>query len=182
MKIRFLILFFALLMALPVACTAEKIADKSQFHPPQTAAEKALDHILTLDKNDDDLSAFIFNLPKRNKSKDKEFSSLFTQPLMDAWEKAYLGIPEEPEGGRYIDIGFITCAQDVPDYYLYSTVKDDGHEALLHAVWSVDAERKRKMSSLPPPRRMIKENGVWKLDGVKCPGKFVFNTDFHYTK
>lgn len=32
------------------------------------------------------------------------------------------------------------------------------------------------------PLRMMKEGGAWKLDGVKCPEGFNFDTDFHYTR
>jgi len=181
MKTHFLVLLFAVLLALPAACTAGKAANRTQFHPPQTEAEKALDHILMLDNTDgNNLGLFMFRMPGRHMLKDDDFSPLFTQPLLDAWFKAYMSIPQEEGGERYVDIDFITCGQDTPDNYLYATVKDDGREAYINTAWPQFVDN-TKVSTLPP-YRMIKEAGVWKLDGVKCPEGFVFNTDFHHTR
>jgi hypothetical protein len=173
MKTHFLVLLFAVLLALPAACTAGKAANRSQFHPPQTEAEKALDHILIMDRDDRYLYDFIFKLPNRAKNWDKDYSRFFTKRLQAIWEKKYLSIPEESEGGRYVDSSFITCGQDAPDQNLYMTVKSDGHEAYIDTTWPELAKDTKLPST--PYYKMIKEDGLWKLDGTGCGEELRFN-------
>lgn len=181
MKTLFLVLSFALLIASSAACAVKNPAGQPQFHPPQTEAEKALDHILMLDQTDRYLASFVFKVPERALSRDKKYSRLFTQGLQNAWEKSFKSSPLGDDGTmHYVDINFITCAQDAPKKYLYATGKDDGHEAYIEPAWPEFVNNPVS----PPffPYRMIKEDGAWKLDGVKCPDGFLFNTDFHYTR
>ena len=177
---------FALLI-LCVACPALAMKeapapDKAfvqTFHPPQTEAERALDRILELDRADHgNLTAFIWKLPDRDRSKDEYYSTFFTPGLQDAWEKYYLGVPEEPEGGRYVGFSFIGCGQESLPQYFYMTVR--GNKKMAYIAVSDDQGANDAPDGVLPPYRMIKEKGSWKLDGAKC-----FNdpaTDFHYTR
>jgi hypothetical protein len=181
MKPKTLLLSLALLLLLATSCTVDKTASKPQFHPPQTAAEKALAHILMLDHTDRYFRSFVFKALERNKSKDKDYANLFTKALEDAWEKAYLSIPpEDDSGGRYVPMDWIVCGQETSEEYFYSTVRSGKYESYI-AVVTPEAVN-ISPSLIPYPFRMIEENGAWKLDGVRCPDGFNFNTDFNYTR
>lgn len=153
-----------------------------KFHPPRTQAERALAHILHLDYSDKSFRSFILKATERNKTLDKNYANLFTLKIERAWEEAYLSIAPEPESKndeRYVPIGFILCGQESSSHYLYATATEDESEAYISVVWPGEPVSTEHMRH---PLRMIKENGMWKLDGVKCPAGFDFDTDFHYTK
>jgi hypothetical protein len=165
MKTRFLILFIAVLLALPLAYVAKKSADKPQFHLPQTEAEKVLDHILIMDRDDLYLMDFICKEPKRTKNWDKEYDPFFTKELQDAWSKDCLSIPVETDGTRYVGESYITGGSgDGPDHFVFYTVRGNDHEAYIDIAAPEDA--KGAKPSEPPPFKMVKEGGLWKLDSV----------------
>lgn len=181
MKKLFLALVFSAFLVLPGAYAAETPAGKPQFHPPQTAAEKALEHILMLDDKDRDFPSFVFKSLERDKSRDKNYSGLFTKELEDAWEKAYLSLPlEDDEGGRDVGYDWIVCGQETSKKYFYATVRSSEYEAYVAVAAPEDINFSPSLD--PAPFRMIKEGGKWKLDGVWCAEDPRMNTDFHYTR
>jgi hypothetical protein len=175
MKKRLLILFFALLLFLPAACAAEKPANRPQFHPPQTAAERALDAIFHAEKiSEGEMNYFILKRPGYNRRKGETYSHFFTESLLDAWAKAGKKDIDEGCGGVYkgeicsIDFDVLTCAQDVPDAYFYRTIKTQDSKAIITYSWPED---QRDGSHY----LMVKTGGGWKLDGVDCGEKYKFN-------
>lgn len=96
---------FALILLLPIAACAA--APSTAFHPPQTEAEKALDHILMLH------------------TQDKEYRNFFTSALEKSIDDVEARLVKENCGGQYLegelcglDYTVLTCAQDVDDSYI----------------------------------------------------------------
>jgi hypothetical protein len=192
----FPLFLLALFIASPVFA-AEKSADKPQFHPPQTEAEKALDHILQLDHADTQLAEFAVKDPGYDRSKTSAFSHLFTQPLLGAWEKGEKDSVSRECGGKYkdgwicgMDINPISCStsdDDWPDEhrsYLYRAIKRNTSEVILtyKVVISYTASDARRITQMLPDSkrdrffyRMVKDKDRWKLDGVVCDNYYHFN-------
>jgi hypothetical protein len=179
MKTRSLILFVVLLLALPTAWAAEIPAGEPPFHPPQTAAEKALDGIFRLDTTDENLLPFAIGEPWYDPAKDTGYARHFTNPLLKAWRKAQAKLAQADCGGKYEDgqlCGFefdpIICGQDYPDVFLYRTTKSSKQETIITYTWSQSVEEGIEIDG--PLYRLTKDKGDWKLDGIDCGtgGKF----------
>lgn len=153
---------------------------KILFHAPASEAERALDEVLTINKQDKDFGEYVMGTPFASRNKD--FSIYFSKEFLNSTRKSYADVPQEEDGGKYIDIDFITCEQDTPDAYLYHTVSNDGKVAYIQTVWSPVIEDDVVTALTAKPHyRMIKQDRQWKLDGAFCLGDYRFNTDFNYS-
>jgi hypothetical protein len=161
MKVRLLILFFAMALAVSMPCAAEKVDNKNQFHPPQTEAEKTLDKI-------------IMHLD--------DPAQVITAPLSGAIAKKEKEYVDETCAGKNVEgeeCGFsydvFTCAQDHPDVFLYRTVRSDKDGVILTYTWPEYVEDGTAKDG--PLYRMIKVKSGWMLDGIDCGSVGRFNME-----
>jgi hypothetical protein len=186
MKTRFLIFFLAVLLTLPLAYAGKKSADKPQFHPPQTEAERALDKILTRAKTDSDMTFYALGEPHYDPPlgssharlvppEDRGYSNLFTEALVKAWREKEKSLVQQSCGGQYIagelcglDYDPIFCAQDYTDSFHYYTV-DSGKNAAVIEYSFPDT------GYLLATYGMIKDQQGWKIDRVTCRDGDKFN-------
>jgi hypothetical protein len=172
---RLLFLSSAILSAI---CSRPAFAEDSKFHPPQTEAEIALDKIFDLEDKDSNMLFFALAMPYYHPPKDTGYAQLFTKALLKAWRKKEADLVRENCGGKYregeicgLDFDPITCAQDRPDKFVFRTIKSGKESVSIIAAWpqSVNDERYFKYYKL------VKEEDVWKLDGVYCRESDNFN-------
>lgn len=149
--------------------------DDSGFHAAATAPEKALDKILMLDNSISDRGEIFYYLTGRINKKDaSEYSYFFTEPFRTSVTKVELELVEKDCGGKYIegelcglDFSPINCAQDSSEFYFYRTEKASKYETIISYKWpgSVPSNAIKYTKF-----RLVKENNIWKLDGVSCGG------------
>ena len=152
--------------------TAPAQAADTAFHPPQTEAERALDKILRSFGVNDDLGGFIFDDPGYNHARDQEFSLLFTQDFLNRYAREEKAQVKKSCGGKYPPDGRpcdmlednlpIYCGNDHPDDFLYRTIKSDQQHAIVTYRWPDTPLEGYAFY------RFINDNGVWKLDDIKC--------------
>jgi hypothetical protein len=141
----------------------------SEFHAPQTEAEKKLNSILTTADRIGGFALFAVNHPKRNRRNDLLLLPLFSKNLRASWVKKEEELVKEECGGKYIDgdrCGIdhnpLTCAQDYNDEgYLYKTLAEDDEVAIVSYMWPHIPETAATF-------RMIRQKGQWIVDGVSC--------------
>ncbi len=143
--------------------------DISEFHAPQTEAEKKLNFIITTTDKIIDFVLFTVNRPGRDRSDDNFLLPLFSKTLRSTWIKEERELVKEECGGKYIDgdrCGVshnpLTCAQDYnEDGYLYKTLAEDDEVAIISYLWPHIPETAATF-------RMIRQKGQWIVDGVSC--------------
>jgi len=156
-------------------------AEDIKFHPPHTEAEKALDKIIYINNHNRDIRRFIWKHPERNLTKDKQFENLFTKELQNSWAKGYRESPLGDDGIHHqVSFGFLMCGHgDYSESYRYATVKKKKNTYYIATVPIEDSNI--NPSRVSSPFKMKLEDGVWKLDGVKCMDVPYMNTDFNYS-
>lgn len=185
MKRNILALLFAAFLTGPAAYATESPPTKPPFHPPQTAAEQALDKIWRLNVKQDLASRFFNNFdevlpggsPKYNPSLAKKYSHLFTEDLQRAWADAEdHGVDKK---GYPIEMDIISCKEFSPyivGWPVYRTVRSDASMAIIEQ--SYDKEDLKQFSGQDDPKdtpalfKMTKNQGRWKMDGINCGGRF----------
>lgn len=146
------------------------------FHPPSSAAERALDAIIRRDDRDPALFEFAVKRPDRKKAKDQLYARYFSPGIQDAWLKAERALVNKDCGGNYqngeicgLDYSPITCAQDHSETgYAYDTLKEDGASASIQMKWI-------ELDKPAATYRMIRQKDGWILDGVACAEGESFN-------
>jgi len=165
--------------ARPGAPTEGQPVDAAAFHRPRTAAERALDHILELDRTDRKSVAFVLQRPGRNAT-DQQYARLFTPAFLKAVRTRERELVERDCGGDYVDgelcgleYSPITCAQDVSDAgYWFYTYRAGPKDAVLTVIFGEYRENGEPMRG--PLYRMTKDASGWRLDGVACEDRFNF--------
>ena len=186
MKSKFLFLLFTILLSASLAHAAEKTDTKPLFHPPQTEAEKMLDHILVLDRGQGDFYNFLFQRKWKKLSKAQDFSSLFTQEFLKVWIQEDRKLAKKTCGDN-IDTTQEACGMDYTlscddvaedADFLYQTEASDKK----HAIVNLFTLAKSKSLIKGPLYRLVNDNGLWKLDGLKCSKDVDYGRDFNYTR
>jgi hypothetical protein len=151
-------------------------AQPGAFHPPQTAAEKALDSILRLSKaSDGNLDNFVLKEPYYNPKKDTGYAKLFTPALLATIAKLQADMVRKDCGGKYqkgevcgFDMSPTLCGQDYPNHYIYRTENQTDKDAIITSEWP---ESKDDGATY----LLISQNGRWVLDGIHCHDMDGFN-------
>jgi hypothetical protein len=151
-------------------------AQSGQFHPPQTAAEKALDNILRLSiASDGNLDAFVLKEPSYNPKKDTGYAKLFTPALLATMAKLQADMVKKDCGGKYkkgelcgFDMSPTLCGQDYPNHYIYRTENQTDSDVAITSVWPESTDDKATY-------HLISQNGRWVVDGIHCPEMDGFN-------
>jgi hypothetical protein len=143
--------------------------DISEFHAPQTEAEKKLNFILTATGNMIGFTWFAVDDPDRDRINDRLLLPLFSKDLRNSWIKSGKEALKEKCDGEYIEgescgIGHnpLTCAQDYNEEgYLYKTLAEDDEVAIVSYMWP-------HIPEIAATFRMIRHKGQWIVDGVSC--------------
>ncbi len=165
---------------LSAVCWRPAFAEDSKFHPPQTEAEKVLNEIISLEAKDAHVLAFALGIPTNVPATDKRYGQFFTAAFLNALRKAEADLIQSDCGGIERDdepcgFGFdpILCGQDVFDVYLFRTIKA-GEGSVIVAVHGSEveivADEKEYIYY-----SMIRQEGVWKVDGIDCREGGAFN-------
>ncbi len=182
MKKYFSLLLLVVLLASPIAGAAEKPASQSLFHPPQTEAEKALNALLERDrKGDGNMYEYILGRPWYDAEKDPGYNRWMTQAFVDSVRTEEKKIVQEDCNGRYhegeicgIDFHLPVCGQDMTDIgFFFQTTREMATEAYISYVWAEHLNQ--AVLQEEPDFKMVKQNGVWKLDGLNCSRGYTFN-------
>jgi hypothetical protein len=167
---------FLLVLAVFIICVALAVglSQKPGFHTASSAPEKALDDIFKLGAADHDLFGFIFNAATYQHTKDAQFAPFFSPALLARSAQEEKDGIAKSCGGTYPadgkpchilwDINPLYCAQNLPNEFLYRTIKSNGHEALVTYMWPGDKPDQ-------PVYRLVKDDGRWVLDAISCSGK-----------
>lgn len=172
MKTRFLSLlyFFVAAFVAPDSAFAGKDSAPSDFHAPQTDAEKALDKLLLSDKN----NGGILRRPEGDvlPSKEDNEDRLYTQKLLiSVMEKGKrLKNNTGGENEKYYSFlgNFLTCGTRDSGVYkqLFHTIKEDDRNAVIVSVRHARVDAGKPIKE--PLYKLIKDGGDWKLDGIVC--------------
>ena len=148
------------------------------FHAPGSAAEQALDRLLTLSDKDPDLGRLAVGNKERDQSKDSRLAPYFTPALREAWAQAEAAAVRRNCGGRQVageacglDIHPISCSQDIStNGYVYRTESSDKDRTILSYRWP-------RTTEILATYRMIRTANRWVLDGVSCANYLKFNME-----
>jgi len=171
----FILLFF-MFAALSSAC----VAGKGQFHPPQMAAERALDKILQITDDNFTMLKVVQGYLNNKSSKNFKYSHQFTVPYLRAWTKGQIEWLRGACEGRdkntdpYYDCGYlsISCVRDANYPYVYRTEKIDAREVIISYTWPRSDGHAPGSDDAYATYRMIKDGDEWKLDGADCGDAF----------
>ncbi len=144
-------------------------AAASAFHPARSPSEIALDRILHLADADDMQLANLLHRPEsEGRVAHVDYTRILTRELISAISREERHLVRKDCDGRYRDgeeCGFdyspITCARDSGLTYLYRTVREDGDRAEIVYEW-------KREGGTAATYKMVKDEGVWKIDGVLC--------------
>jgi hypothetical protein len=152
---------------------------QESFHIARSPAEKALDGIIHRAEHDGNMFHYVLRTPYYDAKKDTGYSRLFTKEFLRAAAKEEADLVKKSCGGKYEDdiCGHdsdpILCAQDFSESgYLYRTITNDGHKAVIYYLWVGDNPDNFKTFY-----RLVKIGNKWKLDGVHCGDGLKFNMD-----
>jgi hypothetical protein len=177
-KMKTKLIFFLLLLYITLPLQSAFAKKPPPFHPPKTEAEKALDRIFMKSDSDDNLFRFILNRPDYNPSKNYGYERFFTKELLKSWRETEADIKKGQhcnynEGLCGMDISPITCGQDGAGH-LFKTIKQTDNEAIMTYI-SEEIFKLYPDTKTPYFYKLIKQEGIWKLDGVDCD-EVKFNT------
>ncbi|HEU5046316.1 MAG TPA: hypothetical protein VFT64_00580 [Rickettsiales bacterium] len=142
------------------------------FNRPQTAAEKALDHILktadSMGGKGYDFYAYVTGSPTQTPS--RSFASFVTDAYRNTVTSMQNAALKTNCNGKYLEgeecglnINPILCAQDSPPTYFYHTAVTERNSAVVLVAWSAHAPL-----STTVIYHMRYESPYWKVDGVNC--------------
>jgi hypothetical protein len=175
--IAFCILFCACLSAHAAQNPgADGPAQPGRFHPPQTAAEKALDHILRLSiASDGNLDAFVLKEPDYDPKRDTGYAKLFTPDLLAIMAKLQADMVQKDCGGKYkngdicgFDMSPTLCGQDYPNHYIYRTENQTDNDVVIASEWPQSKDNGASY-------HLVFQNGRWALAGIHCLDMDGFN-------
>jgi len=138
------------------------------FHPPKSAAETALDHVLkAADSDEFQLDNLLHRYPVVPKKR-VDYRTMLTAPLIAAMQVEEKKLVAHDCGGKYLegevcgmDSSPITCAQDVVRPYTYKTLDQKGNTTTIAGPNAT--------------YRMIQVGSGWQVDGIKCNEGSAFN-------
>ena len=151
--------------------TGGRSLSKEPFHVAQSDAEKALDEVLRGNNQNRNMHYYLLGTPWYDAKKDTGYSRMFTKNFLQALAKAESDLIKLEPGGKCVEgdlCGFdydpIDCSQEgSDDGYLYRTIEDDGHKAIILCLWvGYDPDKAETFYKL------IKVDDHWKLDGIDC--------------
>ena len=168
MKRHSLIVLIAIAIVFPTAHAAEKSTVPPSFHPPQTAAEKALDEIVTTAIAKPEMFPIILQKPGFDLSRAKEFEPFFTDEFLVAWRQfekedvdRYCGRKYRPGKKCGYQGDPVVCAIPSASPSFYRTVMGDDQEAVISRA-PVDVLGSMRTYYLRY------EQGRWKIGGLGC--------------
>ncbi len=194
-------LLFLLLFISANNCFAKEV----KFHKPETEAEKVVDIIIRAKLNmpidinkiksiNQELYNNIINNnhKKNNYIYDKILDFFMTEKLKKSIKNyteedcRYKKYQEDTCGENYN----IVCGSDSDSNgYLYYTQFENKNTAYIDNVWSTNYKTKpptirdyivfEKYINRVPKYKMKKENGYWKLDGLRCYDNDMYNFNYH---
>ena len=156
------------------------------FHPAQTEAEKLLDRLLLFDREDDSIYNVVMGKADPNAPSVEKYSPFFTGALLRAIQEKNSAFIQKRCGGQETDFGcgidvhLISCTQDFPEAYLYTTLKSSKKSAFVTYLWASDEQPskliiQKNLPEQPPIYRFIQDKKDWKMDGIDCGGENKFN-------
>ena len=180
MRLSFYLLLLLSSAILLTICWRPAFSADFKVHPPQTEAEKVLGEILSLEAKDAGLAAFALGIPTNVPATDKRYGQFFTTAFLNALRKTQADLIQSDCGGIERDdepcgFGFnpIVCGQDVFDVYLFRTIKA-GEGSVIVAVHGSEVETVADEKEFVY-YSMIRQEGVWKVDGIDCRDGGAFN-------
>jgi len=151
-------------------------AANEHFRAPRNDVEGALSKILWKADYDRGFLDYLFADPNRNPKHDGTYSALVTKGLRDsviAYEKT---LPKNVCDGKFrsgrncgYDANPLTCRTEV-GHYLYATQNKPKTAATVALI--------SEEQIIPDDRvtyKLVKQGGVWKIDGILCPNGPAFN-------
>lgn len=153
----------ALLAVVPAAHAAG-----AGFHPPTSAAEIALDHVLKIaDADEFQLDNLLHRYPVVRK-KQVDYRPLLAAQLIAAMQAEEKKLVARDCGGKYregdicgMDYSPITCAQDSDAAYTYKTIAQHARDAIIAGPGAI--------------YRVVQVGSGWQIDGIKCNEGGAFN-------
>ena len=140
--------------------------DRVVYHEASSEEEKALENILRFTETDDEFHDFILKIPGYARNNLKEYQTRFTQSLFDSVaklerdeikSKCHFTNPDYATCG--LNYRPITCTQeDLATPYLFYTSKKGENDATIQYKADYSATT----------YRMVKKDGNWMLDEVRC--------------
>lgn len=138
------------------------------WHLPQTEAEKALAAVLRLSEKDQNLLEFVLHTPFYKEKSDKGYARFFTKRLLSDMAAMERATVKENCRGKYVsgelcgtDHNPLTCAQDEMNGTFFDTRSQDASHALIASRWP-------KEKKTAAQYELVREDGMWKLDRVRC--------------
>lgn len=157
------------------------VAAEPGWHVPGSAPERTLDRLLkTADADDGLLDNLLSGRGKKGFRPSVDYGASVTPALLRSIRLVERQLVKQTCGGRYtgevcgLDYSPISCAQDNSDHYLYRTLAQTDHSAVVSYAWP--PENASETPSAIAEFRLVEANGSWRLDGVKC---VELHTSFH---
>ena len=148
-----------------------KDATNEGFHYPSTSAEQFLDLIIPLEggTRNAELGWYAEGVPWRDTRKDVHYARLITPGLREAISREEARLVKKNCDGKYIegdncsfDANPIICAQDYAEEgVLFRTEKTGSNMAIIAYRWA-------DFPQIFGTYRLVRDGGIWKLDGIRC--------------
>jgi len=162
-----LILLVFSLAAFLVSAPCAALPDAA-FHPPHTAAEKALDRVLTTPYDSSSLLKDVRSYLANGSVDDIKHLHYFSKTYLSAWLKDQEKWLEGACVGRqsfdpYLDCQPLppSCIRDVNARYVYRTLKETAQDSTIEYTWPGALE------AYATYRIVLSDEG-WRLDGADC--------------
>lgn len=145
------------------------------FHEPTSEPERALDAILKRVDHDPDVMENLVGGRGPGFRRTVDYRTMLTAPVLAAIAAREREAVKRDCGGRYkegelcgLDYVPVTCAQDSTPLYYYRTDSESADKAQIayHAPYA---------HSPQATYRLVKQDGTWKIDGIRCAEGDAFN-------
>lgn len=177
-KIKYIFLIIFMITGVNIS-----FAQDSTFHPAQTEAEKVLNKIISINNK----NSYLYNVLLKKEGYKKELEAKYIKLFSEKYRATILNEDKKlttkycgnnfdaSQGVCGIDYSPVTCEQFGGDNYEFSTLEENKNYAII--TYSVDKNFKNA-----PTFRLINNNGIWILDGVKCSPDDKDIRDFNFTQ
>lgn len=161
-----------------ISAETKNTPPQESFHVAQSDAENALDGILHLYNNDNNMHRYVLGTPEYDAKKDTGYSRLFTKSFLQTFAKKQSEAVKNECDSKYDDkcrhlFSPFVCSQNFSSPgYTVQTMKNDGRKALIFYEWLGNTPKIAKTLY-----RLVKVRGEWKLDGIDCGDGTKFNMD-----